>query len=66
MASVNYIATCPISVPLSTNLTADVDLNGMKFSYDHGIFYSPVSQHVTLQLPPVLNATEQSRQFGGS
>jgi hypothetical protein len=66
MASINYIATGPISVPLVTNLTADVDLNGMKFSYTHGVFYSPVSEHVTLQLPPVMNAAEQSRQFGGS
>lgn len=62
--SVNYIATGPISVPLSVNLSPDVDLNGMKFSYQHGIFYSPVSQNVTLQLPPPLNPIEQSRQFG--
>lgn len=63
MSGVNFVATGPISTPLSVNLSPDVDLNGMKFSYEHGIFYSPVSQYVTLQLPPVMDATEQSRQF---
>jgi hypothetical protein len=61
--STNYVATGPISVPLSVNLNPDVDLNGLKFSYQHGIFYSPVSQNVTLKLPPTLSATEQSQQY---
>lgn len=63
MATVNYINTGPISVPLSVNLSPDVDLNGLKFSYEHGIFYSPVIQNITLKLPPPMNAVEQSRQF---
>lgn len=63
MGEVNYVATGPISVPLSVNLKPDVDLNGMKFSYQHGIFFSPVSENINLTLPPPYDATEQSRQY---
>jgi hypothetical protein len=63
MSSVNYTATGPISVPLATDLKPDVDLNGFKFSYEHGIFFSPVVQNITLQLPPPLQVTEQSQQY---
>lgn len=59
----HYIATGPVSVPVAVDLTPDVDLNGFKFSYEHGIFFSPVVQNVTLKLPPPLNTVEQSRQF---
>lgn len=64
MSNPNYVATGPVSVPLSVNLKPDIDLNGMKFSYQHGIFFSPVSQALNLTLPPPLNATEQTRQYG--
>lgn len=48
----NYYANGPISVPLNSGLKADVDLGGLMFSYDHGVFYSPVIEELPITLPP--------------
>jgi len=50
----NYYANGPISVPLNVaGLKPDVDLGGLKFSYDHGVFFDPVIETFPLQLPPM-------------
>lgn len=50
----NYVATGPISVPLNVQgVKPDVDLNGFKFSYDFGIFFSPVIAELPITMPPL-------------
>lgn len=53
MSAVNYVTNGEISTPLSLpNITADVDLGGMSFSYEIGMFYTGVSTMVPVKLPP--------------
>jgi len=53
MADDDYVADCPISVPLYVpNASADVDLGGLKFSYQLGLFYTPTAPTVPIQPPP--------------
>lgn len=48
----DFVANCPISVPLRLqNVGADVDLGGVKFSYRHGMFYTPEAE-VDYMTPP--------------
>lgn len=60
----SFVTNGDISVPLSVNLSPDIDLNGMKFSYKHGVFFSPVSQFVNITMPPPVNTTEKTTQYG--
>lgn len=54
----DYVANTPISVPLHVNTArADVDLNGMKFSYDIGLFFTPHTVLQNLTPPPPYNGT---------
>jgi hypothetical protein len=47
-----YASNCPISRPAVISVPADVDLNGIGFSYSIGLFY-PVSSDVDrFVLPP--------------
>jgi len=49
----NYAANGPITVPLNVPaLKPDVDLGGLKFSYEHGIFYSASVEPLPITLPP--------------
>lgn len=49
----DYVSNVPISAPLYiATANPDVDLNGMKFSYDIGMFYVPNSVLQPLRLPP--------------
>lgn len=48
----NYITNTQISVPLNTGLKADVNLNGLMFSYEHGVFYQVTTQQIPVTLPP--------------
>lgn len=48
----DFVTNAQISVPLKTNLTADVDLGGLKFSYNGGIFYEPTDVFMPIKLPP--------------
>lgn len=48
----NYVATVQISHPINTNLKEDVNLNGVSFSYEHGLFYVPSEEIFPVQLPP--------------
>ena len=53
----DYIANGPISATnYIPNVDADIDLNGMKFSYAIGMFYTPESTTPTLKLPPPFQA----------
>jgi hypothetical protein len=49
----DYVANGPISVPLYlTGVRADVDLGGLKFSYQVGMFYTPEVDVIPVTLPP--------------
>lgn len=49
----DYISNTPISVPLYVNTARpDVDLNGFKFSYDIGMFFTPTTIVMPFTLPP--------------
>lgn len=48
----NYFTNTTITQPIDTGLQADQDLGGLKFSYEHGIFYSPTTREVPITLPP--------------
>lgn len=52
----DYVTDGPISAPLYIpGCKADVDLGGLKFSYQHGIFYTPSTGNMTtlpIKLPP--------------
>lgn len=53
----DYITDGPISVPLHiVGASPDVDLNGMKFSYDIGLFFTPVAAALPIKLPPPFRA----------
>lgn len=49
----DYIADGPVSVPLVVpGIEADVNLGGLKFSYDLGMFYTPETEMLPIRLPP--------------
>lgn len=49
----DYVANGPISVPLYLpGVRPDVDLGGLKFSYEVGMFYTPESEVIAIRLPP--------------
>lgn len=48
----DYITNAQISVPLYTGLKPDVDLGGLQFSYQHGIFYDTTASFLPITLPP--------------
>lgn len=48
----DYVADCPISVPLLIpGAKADVDLGGLKFSYEYGLFYTPTASTLPIHPP---------------
>jgi hypothetical protein len=56
----DYITNGPVSVPLHVQgVTPDVDLNGVKFSYDIGMFYTPATTILPVKLPPLFSAGPQ-------
>jgi hypothetical protein len=58
----DYVANTQISVPIAdTRLKADVDLNGLKFSYQYGIFYEVSSTFLPITLPPPWDTTPGNR-----
>lgn len=62
----NYVATTEISHPINVGLKEDVNLNGLSFSYTHGIFYQPVDQDFPVKLPPPYQSGMGARgQKGG-
>lgn len=49
----DYVTNAQISVPLHVpGLRADVDLGGLKFSYQHGIFYEVGATQLPITMPP--------------
>ena len=49
----DYVSNTPISAPIQvSNAKVDVDLNGMKFSYDIGFFFTDIPTQLPLRLPP--------------
>jgi len=46
-----YASNTPISRPASVDWTADWDLNGLKWSYDYGMFYQPQDDMAPLRKP---------------
>lgn len=46
-----YVANTQISQPLKTSLKADADLGGMKFSYQHGLFYEVTEPPTIIRMP---------------
>lgn len=49
----DFFTNVPISMPLKiATAHADIDLNGMKFSYEIGMFFEPNSIVQPLRLPP--------------
>ena len=47
-----FAADCPISRPTRMPVKADVDLNGIKFSYRLGFMYEPQDDYTPLTPPP--------------
>lgn len=55
--SFTFISNGPVSGPLNVvNASPDVDFNGVKFSYDIGLFFDPVIAPLPLKLPPPFSA----------
>lgn len=49
----DFISNTPISTALHiATAKADVDLNGMKFNYNIGLFYTPETILQPITLPP--------------
>lgn len=49
----DYVTNAQISVPLhDSRLQADVDLGGLKFSYQFGMFYDVSANFLPITLPP--------------
>lgn len=49
----DYFSDTPISTPLYIpTISADVDLNGLSFSYEIGLMFTPNSVSQPLKLPP--------------
>jgi hypothetical protein len=58
----DFIANTQISVPLSDpRLKADVDLNGLKFSYQFGMFYEASETYLPITMPPPFDTTPGNR-----
>lgn len=58
----DFIANTQISVPLQVQgVKPDVDLNGLKFSYEIGVFYDPAPTLITMTLPPPITPSTVSR-----
>ncbi len=51
----DWISNGPISTPIHIpDMEPDIDLNGMKFNYDIGVFFTPSDEMpITLKLPPL-------------
>lgn len=48
----DWVCDGPISVPLRVaGVEPDVDLGGLKFSYEYGMFYTPETEIKPLKLP---------------
>lgn len=48
----DWVSDGPISVPLHIkDLRPDVDLGGLKFSYDQGFFYDVQTEYKPLRMP---------------
>ncbi len=48
----NFVCNGPISVPLYLkDVKPDVDLGGLKFSYTHGMFYTPAALVESMKPP---------------
>lgn len=55
----DYVSNCPISVPLIVaTASADVDFNGVAFSYDIGVFFPTTTVLQPLTLPPPFHGGE--------
>lgn len=49
----DWVSDGPISVPLHVEgLKPDVNLGGLKFSYEQGFFYVPETEYKPFRLPP--------------
>jgi hypothetical protein len=52
----DYVSNTPISQAIHLpKIVADVDLNGLKFNYDIGMFYTQDSVLLPLKLPPIFD-----------
>jgi hypothetical protein len=50
--SQGYVSNCPISMPVALRgINPDVDLNGLAFSYQWGMFYVTTVEETPLRLP---------------
>lgn len=51
----DWISNGPISQPINLpDVQVDVDLNGMKFNYNIGVFFTPSDElPISLKLPPM-------------
>lgn len=48
----DYVANGPISGPIHLpDVDVDVDFNGVKFSYQIGLFFTPAEEPMPLKLP---------------
>lgn len=49
----NYVANCKISGPVDLGVSADVDFNGMQWSYRYGLIFprQAAAQNVPIILP---------------
>jgi hypothetical protein len=55
----DYYANTQITVPLhDSRLTPDVDLNGLQFNYNYGIFFQPTDTFIPITLPPPWPTTQ--------
>lgn len=49
----NYVTNGEISGPIYLpEIYADVDLGGLKFSYQYGMFYTSTAEQIPIKLPP--------------
>ena len=47
-----YVANCQISMPIAIpNVTPEIDLNGVMFSYTQGLMYLPGDVDPPMRLP---------------
>ena len=50
----DYVANGPISGPVNLpDISPDVDFNGVKFSYQIGLFFTPTVEPLPIKLPPM-------------
>lgn len=56
----DFITNTPISGPISIpNISADVNLNGVSFNYDIGMFYADNPVPVQFTLPPPFSGASE-------